>query len=191
MNCEFTIIPIIGDGNCFSRAVSYCIFGDENEHFQLRLQTVNKVINDWSFYKDFIIGEFISKNEYEEKMKSYGQFGGQVELQAIIDLFPQYTFKVHIKSNNSIVIHGSGDIVHDLLFSENDGVGHYDVLKFCSLSASKNDDVENYSVFKSQYRKHKSTLTNRRETTYKKMAVRNVRSLQCNVELEKKTILKK
>lgn len=42
------------DGNCLFCTVSYCTY-IENRQGKIRLDIVSKIVNEWVFYKDFVI----------------------------------------------------------------------------------------------------------------------------------------
>lgn len=47
---DFDVFLIIGDGNGLFRAISLCLFGNEDGHYEMRSVTVNNVINKWNEY---------------------------------------------------------------------------------------------------------------------------------------------
>ena len=49
------VIPIQRDGNCLFRVISYCMYNTEDSYYEARKSTVNKIINEWKYYKDFIV----------------------------------------------------------------------------------------------------------------------------------------
>jgi len=54
---NFEVIPIIGDDNCLFYAISYCLYGSEDRHTEIRSIVVHNVIKKWRAYKNFIIGD--------------------------------------------------------------------------------------------------------------------------------------
>ena len=57
MPLEPELIPYLyyKNGNCLFCAVSYCIYNTEDMHSETILSTVNKIINVWEYFKDFIV----------------------------------------------------------------------------------------------------------------------------------------
>ena len=56
---NFAIIPIVGDGNCLFRAISFCLYGNEGRHSELRSLAINNVTEKWTAYKDIKCFEFM------------------------------------------------------------------------------------------------------------------------------------
>lgn len=140
---NFIITPIIGDGNCLFRSVSYCIYGHQENHYDIRLECVSNVIKQWHRYSDFIIGDptygqkFNIRNsvDYERVMTVFGQYAGHVELSSLSDLYPDCIFKVHCSTTNITYDYGNGHMTYNLLFTGGVDSGHYSVLKNnCTLT---------------------------------------------------------
>ena len=49
------VTPRQRDGKYLFRAVSYCMHNTKERHAKIRLNTINKIINEWEHYKDFIV----------------------------------------------------------------------------------------------------------------------------------------
>jgi len=132
---NFEVIPIIGDGNCLFRAISYCLYGTEDRHTEIRSIIVDNVTKKWCAYKNFIIGNksygrSISKvTDYKRVMVANGQKAGHAELNSVGELFPECIFRVHRENSDTIIDYGFGHIIHDLLFTGNLDDGHYNILK--------------------------------------------------------------
>jgi len=54
---NFEVISISVDGNCSFRAISYCLYGTQNEHYAVRSTTVAHIAKKWRAYKNFIVGD--------------------------------------------------------------------------------------------------------------------------------------
>ena len=50
------ITSIRRDGNCLFRDISYCMYNTKDRHSEIKLSTVNKVINEWKYHKGFYWG---------------------------------------------------------------------------------------------------------------------------------------
>lgn len=130
------VIPIRGDGNCLFRSVSFCIYGCQDRHREIRLRVVERVVQNWHRYKDFIIGDrsygfhMHSASDYQALMSSDGEYAGHVELHCISELYPEYTFKIHRDSCPKTIDYGRGRNVKHLLFSGYLDAGHYSVLEY-------------------------------------------------------------
>ena len=44
--------PIVGDGNCFFRAISFSLFGHEDNHLQLRNMAVETLRGNIDIFRD-------------------------------------------------------------------------------------------------------------------------------------------
>src|SRR5438552_1562077 len=95
---DLEIVPIIGDGNCLFRAVSFCMYGTQNFHQDVRAAVVQNVIQKWSFYENFLEG--VDRTEYEKFMGQNGEYGGEVELHSIADVNPDCKFTIYVKADN-------------------------------------------------------------------------------------------
>ena len=49
------VIPVQRDENRSFHAISYCMYNTKNKNSEIRLNTVNKIINEWEYYKFFIM----------------------------------------------------------------------------------------------------------------------------------------
>lgn len=45
---ECTVVPIVGDGACLFRALSYLMYGTQDRAMEVRSEIVRYVVNDWS-----------------------------------------------------------------------------------------------------------------------------------------------
>lgn len=128
------VVPIRGDGNCLFRSISYCIYGTQEKHHDIRLRVVDHVVSNWHWYKDFIIGDrsygpLRSCNSYKNLMSRPGEYAGHVELHGASEIYPDYTFKVHRDGCSRTIDYGRGGKVKHLLFSGYLDAGHYSVIE--------------------------------------------------------------
>lgn len=130
------VIPIRGDGNCLFRSVSFSLYGTQERHREIRMRVVERIENNWSRYKDFIIGDtsyglnVLDAQDYKKLMSRDGEYAGHVELHCISELFPDCTFKVHRDNCSRTYDYGRGRDVKHLLFSGFSDAGHYSVLEY-------------------------------------------------------------
>jgi len=129
------VVPILRDGNCLFRAVSYCIHRTQNFHRKFLLRIIKNVIEKWSLFGGFIVGDSAYPDliqnaiDYQRVMSKDGRHGGHAELHSLSDLFPDCTFRIHFENIDTTTDYGSGNNVHNLLFSGDLDAGHYNVLK--------------------------------------------------------------
>lgn len=130
------VIPIRGDGNCLFRSVSFCIYGTQDHHREIRLRVVDRIVDHWNRYKDFIIGDrsygfnMYTANDYSRLMSTDGEYAGHVELHCVTELYPEYTFKIHRDTCPRTIDYGRGRYVKHLLFTGYLDAGHYSVLEY-------------------------------------------------------------
>ncbi|CAG4977678.1 unnamed protein product [Colias eurytheme] len=130
------IVSIRGDGNCLFRSCSYCVFGTQEKHREIRLRVVDRVVDNWHRYKDFIIGDrsygccIKDPKDYRNLMARDGEYAGHVELHCVSELYPEFTFVVHRDACLKTIEYGHGQIVKHLLFSGYLDAGHYSVLEY-------------------------------------------------------------
>lgn len=130
------VIPIRGDGNCLFRSISYCVYGTQERHREIRNLVVDNIVANWYRYKDFIVGdrsyvyEIRNATDYSRIMSRDGEFAGHAELHCVSELFKEYTFKVHRLGCSRTTDYGRGMITKHLLFSGYMDAGHYSVLEF-------------------------------------------------------------
>jgi hypothetical protein len=178
---NFEIVKITGDGNCFFRSISYFFYGTQNFHRDLRIEVVDNVIRNWVFFENFVVrtdknenendyGRVIeNENDYSRLMKQDGVYAGEVEMSSLLQLYPEYKFEVHVKVNDSVVVHGSGDRTCHLLFSGPLDNGHYDVL----IRSSHFHEINKHK------RSRKATLTHRREMNEDKIREKCSQNKKC------------
>ncbi|XP_014259302.1 OTU domain-containing protein 1-like [Cimex lectularius] len=123
------------DGNCLFRALSFCLFGFEEHHPDIRHRCVHHVLRHWDSYKNFIIGDesfgakISTPEDYGRHMGADGTYGGHVEITAAVDIF-NLTIVVIDSATNYSHEFGSGrrGKVCSLLFSGSQDKGHFDVI---------------------------------------------------------------
>ncbi|XP_077364609.1 uncharacterized protein LOC144009028 isoform X1 [Festucalex cinctus] len=78
---------IIGDGNCFFRAVSQAVCGSQKNHRKIRLAVVKQMESNAVVYETFLRSEYSSVDEYikKSKMRNVGSWATEVEIQATAD----------------------------------------------------------------------------------------------------------
>ncbi|XP_075338771.1 uncharacterized protein LOC142398595 [Odontesthes bonariensis] len=79
--------PIVGDGNCFFRAVSQAVSGTQKWHRKIRLAVVKQLERNPQMYCNILRNENSSINEYikRSRMQYVGSWATEVEIQAAAD----------------------------------------------------------------------------------------------------------
>jgi len=74
-----------GDGNCLFRAVSLQVFGDSNNHTEVRRRCLDFMKREEAHYSQFVTGEPFC--DYIERKSRNGVHGNNPEIQAISELY--------------------------------------------------------------------------------------------------------
>ena len=72
------------DGNCLFRSVSHQLYGTEENHDLIRAKCVEYMELMGSFFENFFVWK---KEAYFENMRKDGVWGGEPEIQAILELY--------------------------------------------------------------------------------------------------------
>ena len=90
------IQPVKGDGNCFFRALSVYLFGNQQQHLQVRREIVKFVSENLRLFEALVISDDNSYTllDHIKSMKNPMVWVTQVEIQAAVDLYaiPIYLF---------------------------------------------------------------------------------------------------
>ncbi|XP_070407786.1 uncharacterized protein [Nothobranchius furzeri] len=80
---------IVGDGNCFFRAVSRAVTGTQKHHRKFRLAVVNQLKRNPQTYQSILRSEYSSVPHYlnSSRMQYVGNWATEVEIQAAADYF--------------------------------------------------------------------------------------------------------
>ncbi|XP_043953976.1 uncharacterized protein LOC122820538 [Gambusia affinis] len=80
---------IVGDGNCFFRALSQAISGTQKNHRKIRLAVVNQLQRNSHMYDSILRSEYSSLSQYiaVSRMQYVGSWATEVEIQAAADYF--------------------------------------------------------------------------------------------------------
>ena len=79
---------VIGDGNCFFRAVSYIISGTESNHIHLRKATVKHLLETNDLFSNTLSHEFRTVQEYvfKERVMDIGTWASNTEISCVANL---------------------------------------------------------------------------------------------------------
>lgn len=90
------ILPILGDGNCFFRSISFYLFNTQNEHLQVRKEIVEFISDNAHLFHFLVINdnENYTLVDHLESVRKPMVWASQVEIQAAVDLYgvPIYLF---------------------------------------------------------------------------------------------------
>jgi len=79
------MVPQEGDGNCLFRAVSLQVYGDADQHLDIRQQCCDFMARDPDHFGQFVVGETFVK--YIARKRQEGVHGNHAEIQAVSELF--------------------------------------------------------------------------------------------------------
>ncbi|KAE9554775.1 hypothetical protein FO519_002036 [Halicephalobus sp. NKZ332] len=99
---SFEISHVEGDGACMFRAVALQIYGDQEKHMDVRVQTIEFLIRNRDHFSQFIAEDF---NEYIERKRTVTTHGNHVELQAITELYGRPVEIYEYDTKPSITFH--------------------------------------------------------------------------------------
>ena len=105
----FHVIEIEGDGNCMFRSIAFFIDNDEEKHLRYRRLAVQHVNLHKEEFGNFLTLVFDgSLEQYLEKMKNSGTWGGHLELQALSIVLGR---NIHVYNDNmSCTVIGNNDL---------------------------------------------------------------------------------
>ena len=90
------IQPILGDGNCFFRSISFYLFNTQKEHLQVRKEIVEFISDNTHLFHFLVINENENYTlvRHLESVRKPMVWASQVEIQAAVDLYgvPIYLF---------------------------------------------------------------------------------------------------
>ncbi|OGT07915.1 MAG: hypothetical protein A2X78_01835 [Gammaproteobacteria bacterium GWE2_37_16] len=126
------LVPVIGDGHCFYRAVTYYLSHGENITFLRNIVAANLEHNQ-DQYKDFITletGQTIQ--EYIERVRARPEWAGQLEQVILARLLNRPIVVVgpddNIRNRGDVEAALSRQGAGDPIFVRYDGISHYDAL---------------------------------------------------------------
>ena len=83
--------PIIGDGNCFFRAISYIIYSSQEQHRMVRSNIVDYIAKNSKKFSPYVI----TKKTIEERIANMctpGEWATQVEIQAATEVYSIFIY---------------------------------------------------------------------------------------------------
>lgn len=160
MNGQKILIPVIGDGSCLFRCLSYFIFSTQECHYIIRLIIVKFITDRWNNFKEFICGEGVydiqisNEEDYYNHLSKQQIYGGQVEIAAFLHIFPNIKIVIH-QDNRPPVIHGNTMSNFQLILKLSGIVdsGHYDIIQ-CYNENYKVENIENLKNSALDTKKH-------------------------------------
>ena len=127
-------INVVADGNCFFRALSYQLTGDENNHMDLRNAAIGHLTENSTQYAPFVAENYDGIEDYIIEMSRNGTYADHLSILATATSINQNII-IHELGKTPLFIPGSDYIEHQLhVFYDVDNV-HYE--RVCQLDGER------------------------------------------------------
>ena len=120
-------INVIGDGNCFFRALSYQLVGHQNNHMRLRNVGVERLLEHIVDYAPFVSNEYDGIEDYILEMSRNGTYADHVLISATANAINQNII-IHELGMTPLFIPGSDYIDRQLHVSYDVQTLHYEIV---------------------------------------------------------------
>lgn len=131
-----TVVPIIGDGACLFRCLSYLLYGTQVMAKEIREEIVDYVIQNWNeisiMTHDPNGDNYVTAESYNMDMSRENTYGGLSELYAAAHIFG-YVFEVYCNGVIYVTFGEEGNPVGRLRFTHDLSNGHFEVYLPCDL----------------------------------------------------------
>ncbi|CAF3403497.1 unnamed protein product [Rotaria sp. Silwood2] len=121
-------ITIIGDGNCFFRAISDQLFGTQTYHRRLRSDAITYIRRNSAAFEFFVSGEDDTIDDYIFRMKKNYTYADHLIIMATASILNQNII-IHEYGKRPLLIPGSDYIDRQLHISYNPYNQHYESVK--------------------------------------------------------------
>lgn len=124
-----SIIPIVGDGACLFRSISFLMYGTQTMAKEVREQIVSHVVSNWEEFSimshDINGDNYLTAAAYYADMSQLFTYGGLCELVAATQLFP-FIFEVYRNGELYAKFGTEGRQVKRLRFTQGLSNGHFE-----------------------------------------------------------------
>ncbi|CAF1519681.1 unnamed protein product, partial [Rotaria sordida] len=121
-------IRIIGDGNCFFRAISDQLFATQTYHRRLRSDAITYIRRNSAAFEFFVSGEDNTIDDYIFRMKKNNTYADHLIITATATILNQNII-IHEYSKRPLLIPGSDYIDRQLHIAYNPYNQHYESVK--------------------------------------------------------------
>ncbi len=182
---------IVGDGNCFFRAVAYAVSGSEREHRKVRRAVATHILQNEEKYVPYLRQGYSSVPEYitTSRMKFVGTWATEMEIQAASDLIGvdvfTYSQEKWLKYSSSNVSHNRHSCEQNGIYLKHVNNCHYEVVvcvktKDDSCASFCKSPFEN-SMFNASLKGSYANKLNRQKLQYaSNSAVKERQKIQVN-----------
>ena len=151
-----TIKNIMGDGNCFFRAISFCLSGNENNHLLVRKAIVVHLLKNKNKFENRLRDGFANVSNYVTKSKVFqnGTWATEMEIMVLANLietdiyiYDEQNFKWSIFSGKDVQL---GKVTSDkgIYLRHTQGI-HYDVV----LSVQSSQSNISHKMYQNKHQK--------------------------------------
>ncbi|XP_043470990.1 putative uncharacterized protein DDB_G0282133 [Leptopilina heterotoma] len=217
-NIKYKLRISNGDGNCLFRSVSYALYDNEERHVEIRSEIVDHITENWAQMNEIINGYRVSAEvksnekpkepynnagEYAEQMKTDGEYGTDIEISQIPDIYKRRVNLYQLKNDETAskkneiegrqlnlmwtINSSSENLVAkediNLLFSNSRNNGHFDNLKIIpKQKIYEMKIVENKKVKNIEVENKSSTKEKVEKKTAEKKKVKNKSAVKKEVK---------
>ncbi|CAF3382808.1 unnamed protein product [Rotaria sp. Silwood2] len=118
-------INILADGNCFFRAISHQLYRHEDDHLNIRYETINYLIQNMNDFASFIDQMYSTIENYIEQMSKDGTYADHLALSSTAVIINKNII-IHEFKKKPILIPGSDFLEHQLHLCYDPNIPHYD-----------------------------------------------------------------
>ncbi|CAF1452274.1 unnamed protein product [Rotaria sp. Silwood1] len=121
----FQIVNILGDGNCFFRAISHQLYRHEHDHLNIRSATINYLIENMNNFAPFVDDMDSTIENYIERMSRNGTYADHLAISATAVILNKNII-IHEIGKTPLLIPGSDFIDHQVHVCYYPDLLHYD-----------------------------------------------------------------
>ncbi|CAF1401529.1 unnamed protein product [Rotaria sordida] len=121
----FKKVKVLGDGNCFFRAISHQLYRHEHDHSNIRSVTINYLIDNMNDFAPFVDDTDSTIENYIERMSRNGTYADHLAISATAVILNKNII-IHEIGKTPLLIPGSDFIDHQVHVCYNPDLLHYD-----------------------------------------------------------------
>ncbi|CAF4377123.1 unnamed protein product, partial [Rotaria sp. Silwood2] len=116
---------ILGDGNCFFRAISHQLHRNQSAHSMIRSEAIKYLIENKNDFSQFIDETYLTIDNYIEQMSKYGTYADHIVITATAFIINKNII-IHEFGKKPILVPGSDFIDNQLHVCYHPDILHYD-----------------------------------------------------------------
>ncbi|CAF2946327.1 unnamed protein product [Rotaria sp. Silwood2] len=118
-------INILADGNCFFRAISHQLYRHEDDHLDIRSETINYLIQNMNDFAPFIDEMYSTIENYIQQMSKDGTYADHLTLSSTAVIINKNII-IHELEKKPLLIPGSDFLEDQLHLFYDPNIPHYD-----------------------------------------------------------------